>query len=68
MARLLLLLVLIGAVVAAVLLLRAPAAPDGVPGQADEALGQSGIEETDESPYVVTEDTGAGTVTRDRSE
>jgi hypothetical protein len=69
MVRWLLLVVLVGAVAAAVILfLRPPAAPSGIPGPADEALGRSGIEETENSPYVVSEDAGAGTVTRDPSE
>jgi hypothetical protein len=66
--RWLLPLLLVGAAMAAAFLLRPAARPDGIPGPADEAVGQSGFPETDDSPFVVTEDEGAGTVTRDRSE
>ncbi|WP_448580424.1 hypothetical protein [Thermaurantiacus sp.] len=65
---LLLVLLLVAVAAAAILFLRPDAAPSGIPGPADEALGRSGIEETDNSPYVVTDDAGAGTVTRDPSE
>lgn len=65
---LLLLLLLLAVLGTAILLLRPDGAPSGIPGPADEAVGQSGIEETEASPYVVTEDAGAGTVTRDPSE
>ncbi|WP_448581994.1 hypothetical protein [Thermaurantiacus sp.] len=68
MWRWLLPLLLVGAAIAAAFLLRPAGTVDGVPGPADEALGQSGIPETDDSPFVVTEDEGAGTVTRNRSE
>lgn len=58
----------VAAAVAAALLLLPTRAPEGVPGPADEAIGREGVPETDESPYHVTEDAGAGTITREPNE